>query len=119
MFESFKEIGKILLSLFVVYVRLLDVNPENHAIIYVCGNILDDGSCDPDRTYIDVLTRTRDDLDEQVRAHLRDVLRKAGFAPGDFVKAYNAGCKSQLNLYHIAQKKSYYPARLGEWYLLE
>ena len=76
-----------------MHVRILDMDPEKHCIVYSCDKLLADGACAPDRIFVDVLMRSRDDLPEDARKHLREVLRQAGFAPGDFVRAVTNGCK--------------------------
>ena len=71
------------------YARILDASDygDDHVVMYECDLQLDDGSCDPHYEHIGILTRHREDMSEDVRAHLRQVLRDACFEPGDFIGA--------------------------------
>ena len=72
------------------YVRILDASDygDDHVVLYECDRqIGDDGPCDAHHEHVSILTRRREDMAEDTRAHIRQVLRDACFEPGDFITA--------------------------------
>ena len=69
------------------YLRFLDASDygTDHLVMYQCTRLLDDGTCDPHHQHGGVLTRHLEDVSEDTRVHLRQVLRDACLEPGDFI----------------------------------
>jgi hypothetical protein len=92
----------ICLFLFKGMVRILDASNHgnHHAVIYDCQMVQEDGTCHPDYTSVDILSRTTEPFNEESRLHLRAVIRQACLEPGDFADANHDGrrnCFVKLN----------------------
>ena len=77
------------------YVRILDVSGmgDGHALVYQCDLMLGDGSCDQDQESVIILMRRREDMSEDARTHVRELLRNTCMEPGDFVTInHNSKC---------------------------
>ena len=81
--------------------RILDASDigDDHAVIFECDRILGDGTCDSQFAFIDVISRTQIPFKEDVRVHLRNIIRKACFEPGDFADAQHDGrCFDEIKI---------------------
>ena len=70
---------------FAVITRVLYTD-YTYAVVYNChGALTDDGYCDPDTAYVDIMARQRE-APPSVKKILADVALKACYQPGDFLE---------------------------------
>ena len=75
--------GRIIYPIYLpVHIRILYLDSD-YLVLYSCIKILADGSCDPDRRFLDILSRKPGTVDEDLREKFQFVIKRSCFEVGD------------------------------------
>ena len=57
---------------------------KDYVVLYECDHVMEDGSCDPKRVSVDVLSRSNRRLSSEAKTRLSTVAHSLCFSPDDF-----------------------------------
>ena len=58
---------------------------DNHIVFYECYKELSDGSCSPEDTYVEIMAKTLDSVDEDFKTKVFNLLDKACISKEDII----------------------------------
>ena len=71
-----------------------------YTVVYECFKVLEDGTCDPSKTYLEIVSRfAHPNMDSATKSKLMNVARKTCIEPGDLVQIKQKGIILILLLY--------------------